>query len=404
MGAAATHRSSLQLPSNNEYDDFLAAIYAIRGTVTATEFSLGINLSTTVEEGIISGRFGILAGDEVARDGQRYTGGFRDIGDVINGWNGDDVELMFGFEDWNDNDYNDGRLLIKIGENFNIDIDEDNVAKNANFLAGKDLIIPYKFLDDKPKESDMGFEIESLRSSESFMKTPTATITHDYANRRLKVTIPQNTGSSTSWYDKKTVGLMYEIIYKVNGSIKQRFTIEQDDINRARQEYQARGLSYQDREKFGVIQALYLGETPRKNYPKEAFLEDGYKKIYDILKATYYTITFTSTWRNPYFNKAIRSGDGSKHLLVKTKSEIKVLLLEGNDNKSGIFRSAANTNDNGWYKVPDNSTNFLPKRTDDTWRTREYDNDAYGLPNPFPHGYVKPPLGNVLSDHFHMSK
>ena len=59
-----------------------------------------IDLSVSVESGIGSGRFGILAGQEVARDGQKYEGGFRTISDVVNAASGNEVALLFGFEDY----------------------------------------------------------------------------------------------------------------------------------------------------------------------------------------------------------------------------------------------------------------------------------------------------------------
>ena len=112
----AAHSSSFKIEKNRIYNNFLDAIYDIEGSVTASLPSYGIHLNLTVRKGITNGRFGILEGSEVASDGQQYNGGFKAVSQEISESKTSEIGLRFGFEDWSDGDYNDGRLTIDLLE------------------------------------------------------------------------------------------------------------------------------------------------------------------------------------------------------------------------------------------------------------------------------------------------
>ena len=147
----------------------------------------------------------------------------------------------------------------------------------------------------------------------------------------------------------------------------------------------------------------------------------------------------TSTWRNSYFNIAIgsstTSAKHSKHLVGKAidvlpagtmqnkasahihdatwdtllnlknnNSALSVVFLEGKDNKDKIFRSSVKSTNNYWKPIDKDSTNFSESYSNKTWGTKNYKLEDYGIPFPFPQDYIKPALGNVLSDHYHVYK
>ena len=115
---AAKYSHNLRVPEKRLYRryDFMQALYDIEGTAKAKLPSHGINLDLSVKAGIRSGRFKILAGSEVAQDGQKYGGDFKDPEEVRGDANSKTIPLTFGVEDYTDGDYNDGRLEIVLLE------------------------------------------------------------------------------------------------------------------------------------------------------------------------------------------------------------------------------------------------------------------------------------------------
>ncbi|MCX7641556.1 MAG: hypothetical protein N2Z20_02845 [Elusimicrobiales bacterium] len=201
-------------------------------------------------------------------------------------------------------------------------IDTQTIAKEHNFLSTCLLEVPYSFTGGTPADIDYDFQVVSNQTVNDKMKTGAPTeLVIDKTNKKIKFK-PQATGSSIDGTKDKPVGLKYKIIFIYKGTPVQYYYIEQDDINRARQEYQwfqENGISIYvpNRDAFGGINSkLYVG-TPAANYLIEAFLNRQLTQLHTSISGSYPNVLYTSTWRNPYWNLYLGSEWTSQHLLGK---------------------------------------------------------------------------------------
>ncbi len=203
-----------------------------------------------------------------------------------------------------------------------VNIDSQTIAKEHNFISNGLLEIPYSFTGTVPADVDYDFQVVSNQTVNDVMKTGAPTeLTVDKINKRIKFK-PQATGSSINGTSNRSIGLKYRITFLYKSTPTQTFDIEQDDINRARQEYkwfQENGISIYvpNRDAFGGINnKLYVG-TSAANYPIEAFLNRQLTQLHTSISGSYPNVFYTSTWRNPYFNLYLGSEWTSQHLLGK---------------------------------------------------------------------------------------
>ena len=269
-----------------------------------------------------------------------------------------------------------------------VNIATATIAKEYNFISGGLLEIPYTFTNSIPADADYDFQIISNQTTNNVMRTgaPEEVII-DKINKKIKFK-PQATGSSINGTANRPLGLKYKIVFLYKAIPTQEFYIEQDDINRARQEYkwfQENGATIYvpNRDVFiGVDSKLYVGTTAA-NYPKEAFLNRQLTQLHTSISAIYPNVFYTSTWRNPYFNLYLGSDWASQYLLGKavdckpegagqtpeqfkeqwdiviTLADICLLEKEGR----GILRSSVNDlsplNENDPYYAPNRTWGYI---------------------------------------------
>ena len=205
-------------------------------------------------------------------------------------------------------------------------IDTQTINADPEFLSTKLLGIQYSFNGPEPDQSDYDFEILSDQISNDVMMTGEPTDISINKETREIFFRPQATGSRELGTSVKSVGLRYRINYRLNNQIMNFFIIEQDEVNRARQEYQwfkesvVSTLSVPGRSAFsGINQTLHsldMGST-RHNYNASDYYSGTLQTMHNLLVANLPDIHYTCSWRAPYKNRSVGSGWTSKHLFAK---------------------------------------------------------------------------------------
>jgi hypothetical protein len=227
---------------------------------------------------------------------------------------------------------------VSVGLPFYINV--STVNADENFISGSQLTISYT-LNGTPAAA-YSFEVVADQTTNSTMKTGAplqspggvAGSVLDPSNKTIKFYPQVASDASIVGTNTRSAGLRYRIKYIEGAASVPDIIIEQDDINRARQEYQwfkekaiivgstnSNNMDVPARSEFGgVVEAIAAGKTYSNgtviNYPASVFRSGNLDEIHTwVLELVGVTNPYyTSSWRCPYINLKAGSNWLSKHL------------------------------------------------------------------------------------------
>jgi len=203
------------------------------------------------------------------------------------------------------------------GIEYVVAIDTIAVDSNEHFHGGDTLAIPYR---TEVPAGRYKVEVRSLGASNTRMKTKDVASGDTVINRQDKTIklFVSHEGSSETGSGDRTDGLKYQIRFLRSGddSVFGRFRIEQDTVNRAREEYNVFNMTVA-RDSFSTVDAALHVGTTRSLYPRTVWMDNGISGLHTTISASYPNVAYSSTWRSPYFAKTFGSGLTGKHALGK---------------------------------------------------------------------------------------
>lgn len=206
-----------------------------------------------------------------------------------------------------------------------------DINKDENFLGGTTLTVPYT---TTLADNDYAITVTSEGSTQTTMTTKAiaagdVTILKTEKNITIKCS---SEGSSTNGIATKTTGLKYKIAFTKSSDNTDlgNFIIEQDDINRAREEYHViiastcQAVPARSAFKSDLDNALYVG-TAYTNFGKNFLcattggIDAIHTKLIGINDATsqqakYSSPYYSCSWRAPYHNKSVSTATCSPHV------------------------------------------------------------------------------------------
>lgn len=205
---------------------------------------------------------------------------------------------------------------------FTVVINPTSVSYDPNFLSDTELLVNVGIntvSGPTPEPTLFEFKVVSAQDTNTLMlSAPPTDVQMDWT-RSVLVFKPQATGSDTTGSLLNPVGLKYRIDINYGGCFLQSYTIEQDEINKARQEYKwfKEVGSYT-----GAVpaRAIFKVVDPRLRVGSTAhyvnFYDDTITSIDNAVHAIYGSVQYSCSWRSPYVNidPSIGSNFGSYHL------------------------------------------------------------------------------------------
>jgi len=262
------------------------------------------------------------------------------------------------------------------------------IGKNKNFISGETLTIKYKITPDILTESDYRWEILEDQTIRSMKTAPPAggpIPNIDHANRQFSFIPQHGEGNSPAGTAERTKGLRYRLRFRYKDSYPYEFIIEQDDVNRARQEQKIihPNETVPAIEQYkGVETRLFKGTTASTCFPdRNMWLDQGIGAIDNsIYNGGYPNVYYSCSWRSPYYNKTISdyfghpSGKavdcrpaGENQTAQDYQQQWDVIVTIGTtvllENGDRITKS----NSRGWYPLSKEDADYNPQYPDRTW-------------------------------------
>jgi len=188
-------------------------------------------------------------------------------------------------------------------------ITTQEIGKDPNFISDETLTIKYKIVPNILSASECSWEVVKDQITNSIKTDDPNNYNPDYANNQFSFKSQHAEEDPNAGSYNKTKGLKYKLKFKHKAIYFIDFIIEQDDINRARQESKIihPNETVPDRTKYkGVKERLYKGTTTAHFRNRNMWLDQGIGAIDETIRGNNaYTdkVWYSCSWRSPYYNK-----------------------------------------------------------------------------------------------------
>jgi len=272
--------------------------------------------------------------------------------------------------------------LIKKGNSTTV----EEIGKDPDFISEETLTIKYRITPDVLVKSDYTWEIEKAQTASIIKTGDSSNPEIDHANKQFSFKPQHDEGSSPSGSSNRTKGLKYNLKFKYNSTYPFTFTIEQDDINRARQESKIIFSKVPARDKYKEVNTrLFKGTTVSCFPDRKMWLDQDIGTIDTNIYNSYSNVWYSCSWRSPYFNKHLGSNsfahpsgkavdcrpDGQNQTAQDYKNQWDTIKGMGTTVLLELGGRILRSKNTGWKKLTPTDSYYDSNHPNRTWEYKE---------------------------------